>query len=86
MFNDEQIPHYDLTSPTLTWDPTSDEYGVQERAMTNLYGDVETHADVRGPRTTYVINSISSSYTDTMDITHDDNFYAALSATVNIAL
>ena len=84
MFNDEQIPHYDLTSPTLTWDPTSDDYGAQERAMTNLYGDVETHANVRGPRQTYVINSISSSYTDTMDITHDDNFYAALSASIAI--
>jgi len=41
MLNDDKIPHYDfdLTSPTLTWDPTSDDYdyGVQERAMTNLY-------------------------------------------------
>ena len=53
--------------------------------MTNLYGDVETHADVRGRRPTYVIDSISSSYTDTIDITHDDNFYAALSATVVIS-
>ena len=85
MFNDDQIQHYDLTSPTLTWDPTSDDYGAQERAMTNLYGDVETHADVRGRRPTYVIDSISSSYTDTIDITHDDNFYAALSATVVIS-
>jgi hypothetical protein len=48
IINNDEIPNYNLTSPTLTWDPTSDDYGVQERAMTNLFGEVETHADVRG--------------------------------------
>ena len=30
-FDDNDFPHYDLTLQTLTWDPTSNVYGVQER-------------------------------------------------------
>jgi hypothetical protein len=45
-FDDNDFPHYDLTLQTLTWDPTSNVYGVQERVkerdMMNLYGDIET--------------------------------------------
>jgi len=44
-FDDNDFPHYDLTLQTLTWDPTSNVYGVQERVkerdMMNLYGDIE---------------------------------------------
>jgi hypothetical protein len=53
--------------------------------MTNLHGKVCTYADVRGPRTSIVINSISSTHTDLIDITHDDNFYQALSSNAIIS-
>ena len=32
-FDDNDLPHYDLTPQTLTWDPTSNDYGVQERVQ-----------------------------------------------------
>mgnify|MGYP000990012402 CR=1 FL=1 len=86
-FNDhETYPHISLTSDTLTWDPSTTLYRDQELAMTDLHGDVATYADVRGPRpSSLVINSISSTYTDLIDITHDDNFYRTLSSKVAIS-
>jgi hypothetical protein len=80
-FNDQDTyPHISLTSDTLTWDPSTTLYRNQELAMTNLHGEVCTYANVRGPRTSLVINSISSTYTDHIDITHDDNFHQASSS------
>jgi hypothetical protein len=84
-YDQDNYPHVHLTSDTLTWDPTSTLYRDQELAMTDLHGNVCTYADVRGPRTSVVINSISSTYTDLIDITHDDNFYRALSSKVAIS-
>jgi hypothetical protein len=60
-------------------------YHDQEFAMMNLHGNICTYADMRGPRTSLVINSISSTYTDLIDITHDDNFHQALSSNVVIS-
>ncbi len=77
----ETYPHVSLTSDALTWDPTMTLYHDQELAKTNLQGKVCTYA-VRGPRTSIVINSISLTYTDLIDITHDDNFYQTLSSNV----
>jgi hypothetical protein len=51
----------------------------------DLHGKVCTYANVRGPRTSIVINSISSTHTDLIDITHDDNFYQALSSNAVIS-
>ena len=84
-YDQDNYPHVHLTSDTLTWDPTSTLYRDQELAMTDLHGNVCTYADVRGPRNSVVINSISSTYTDLIDITHDDNFYRALSSKVAIS-
>jgi hypothetical protein len=53
--------------------------------MTNLHSVVCTYADVRGPWTSLVINSISSTYTDLINITHDDNFHQALSSNIVIS-
>ncbi len=48
-YDEKTYPHVNLTSDSLTWDPTTDLYREQETAMTNLHGDVCTHAYVRGP-------------------------------------
>jgi hypothetical protein len=84
-YDQETYPHVHLTSDTLTWDPSLTLYRDQELAMTNLYGEVCTYANVREPRDSIVINSISSTYTDLIDITHDDNFHQALSSNVVIS-
>jgi hypothetical protein len=78
-YDHETYPQVHLTSDTLTWDPTSTLYRDQELAMINLHGEVCTHANVRGPRNSIVVNSISSTYTDLIDITHDDNFHLSSS-------
>jgi hypothetical protein len=84
-YDHETYPHVHLTSDTLTWDPTSTLYRDQELAMTNLHGEVCTYADVRGPWNSVVINSISSTYTDLIDISHDDIFHQALSSNIVIS-
>ena len=40
---------------------------------------------MRGPRTSIIVNSISSTHTDLVDITHDDIFHHALSSQVIVA-
>ncbi len=40
---------------------------------------------MRGPRNSIVINCISLTYTHLINITHDDNFYQALSSNVVIS-
>ena len=84
-YDHDTYPHISLTSDTLAWDLTTILYRNQELAMTNLHGDVCTYADMRKHRTSLVINSISSTYTDLIDITHDDNFHQALSSNVVIS-
>ena len=71
-------PVFDLFS-TLTL------HHDQKIVMTDLHSKVCTCADARGPRTSSVINSKSSTYTDLIDITHDDNFHQALSSNVVIS-
>jgi hypothetical protein len=84
-YDHDTYPHISLTSDTLAWDLTTILYRNQELAMTNLHGDVCTYTDMRKHRTSLVINSISSTYTDLIDITHDDNFHQALSSNVVIS-
>ena len=85
-FNDQDTyPHVSLTSDTLTWDPSTTLYRDQELALTTLHGDTCTYASVRGPRNSIVVNSISSTHPDLIDITHDDIFHHALSSHVIVS-
>ena len=85
-FNDQDTyPHISLTSDTLTWDPSTTLYRDQELAMTTLHGDICTYAGVRGPRTSIIVNSISLTHTDLVDITHNDIFHHALSSQVIVS-
>ena len=53
--------------------------------MTDLTGDIMTYASVRGQQPSYIINSISSTSMDMLDIIDDDNFYDILSSCIVIS-
>ncbi len=85
-FNDpDNYPRLNLTSETLTWDPWTDLYQEQEAAMTDLTGNIVTHATARGQQPSFVINSIFWTYTDLLDIIHDDNLHEALSSHIDLS-
>ena len=81
-----RYPRIDLTSDTLTWDPSCTRYEEQEEAMTDHRGEFVPIADLdtsgRGPE--MVINSFST-FNPLADITHNDNFAAVLQSKVNVS-
>jgi len=82
-FNTNDIPRIDLTSETLTWDPTTTLYEDQENGMTDYSGHIARDAAMRGPD--LVVNALISLTTDTADITHDCNFHQVLQSHVTIS-
>jgi len=82
-FYNTDIPRIDLTSETLTWDPTTTLFEEQEDGMLNYSGAIVNDAAVRGPH--LVINSLFSFTTDTADITHDCNLHRVLRSHVTIS-
>jgi hypothetical protein len=64
-----------LTSETLTWDPTMALYEEQEAAMIDYSGPVVTTTrPLRGHLIHLVINLLSSLTTDQAIVTDDNNF------------
>jgi hypothetical protein len=59
------IPRIDLTSETLTWEPTTTLYEEQKKGMLDYSGDIVRDAAVRGP--SLVINALHPLVTDTAD-------------------
>ncbi len=47
-FNSRDYPRLHLTSETLTWDPTTNQYEQQENAMMDYSGNIIRDAAVRG--------------------------------------
>jgi hypothetical protein len=82
-FYNDNIPMIDLTSETLTWDPSTTLYEEQENGMTDHSGAIVHDAAVRGPN--LVINVIHSLTTDLADILHDCNFHQVLLSHVHIS-
>jgi hypothetical protein len=74
-----------LTSETLTWDPTTTLYEVQEAAMVDYSGCVVT---TMWPLIVHinslVIDLLSSLTTDQADVTSDENLYDVLASCVQI--
>ncbi len=81
-FYNDDIPRIDLTSETLTWDPSTTLYEEQENGMTDHSGAIVHDAAARGPD--LVINALHSLPTDLADILHDCNFHRVLLSHVNI--
>jgi hypothetical protein len=73
-FYNDDIPRIDLTSETLTWDPSKTLYEEQENRMTNHSGAIVRDAAMRGPD--LVVSALHSMTTDLADILHDCNFHS----------
>ncbi len=84
-WNSDAFWRLQLTSETLTWDPTTTLYKDQEMAMTNYSGNIVRRGALRGQVSSLVINSLSSLAADYADVTDDDNFYRVLSSMVQIS-
>jgi hypothetical protein len=82
-FYNDNIPRIDLTSETLTWDPSTTLYEEQENGMTDHSGAIIRDAAVRGPD--LVINALHSMTTDLADILHNCNSHQVLLSYVNIS-
>jgi hypothetical protein len=77
-FYNDDIHSIDLTSETLTWDPSTTLYEERDH-----FGAILCDAAVRGPD--LVINALHSLTTDLADILHDCNFHQVLLSHVNIS-
>ena len=82
-YEDESIPHIDITSKDPVWEQSINRFAEQEYAMTDLRGDVIVSETIaRGQR---IINPLSTRKYHVVDFTDDDNFYKALNYKVNVA-
>jgi hypothetical protein len=82
-FYNDDIPRIDLTSETLTWDPSTTIYEEQKNEMTDHSGAIVRDAAVRGPD--LVVSALHSMTTDLADILHDRNFRQVLLSHVHIS-
>jgi len=82
-FYNDEIPRIDLTSETLTWDPSTTAYEEQENGMTDHSGAIVRDAAVRRPD--LVVSALHSPTTDLADILHDRNFHQVLLNNVHIS-
>ena len=81
-YEDESIPHIDMTSKAPVWDPSETIFSEQEDVMTDFRGEVIKNDTIT--RGQWIINFLSTSKYDAVDFTDDDNFYKALNAKVNV--
>ena len=71
-YDDEYIPHIDMTSKAPLRELSETNFVEQEDAMTDFSGEVISSETIaRGRR---IINSLSTIEYDAMDFTDDDNF------------
>ena len=82
-YEDDSIPHIDMTSKAPVWEPSETSFVEQEYVMTNFRGQVISSETItRGRR---IINSLSTGEYDAVDFTDDDNFFNALDVKVNVS-
>ena len=79
-----ECPRVHLTSLDLTWEPSSSVYEDQENAMVDPTGNIIHRDAARGPLT--VINQITTSTcTDAVDFTANENFGNVLASHINVS-
>ena len=82
-YEDELIPHIDMTSEAPVWEPYETSFAEQEDSMTYFRGEVIINETItRGKR---MINYFSTREYHAEDSTDDDNFYKSLNAKVDMA-
>jgi hypothetical protein len=84
-FNSQDYSQLQLTSETLTWNPTTNLYEQQENAMMDYSGNIVCDAAVRGQVLTLIVNELQSLTTDLADMTHDCNFHQVLTSHVIVS-
>ncbi len=82
-FYNDNIPRIDLTSETLTWDPSITLYEEQENGMTGHSSAIVRDAAVRG--LDLVVSALHSLTTEQADILHDPNSHQVLLSHVDIS-
>jgi hypothetical protein len=82
-FNSHDYLRLHLTSETLTWDPMTDLYELQEHAMMDYSGNIVRDAAMRGSK--LILNELQSLTTDLADLMHDCNFHHILTAHVVVS-
>jgi hypothetical protein len=82
-FNSHDHLRLHLTSETLTWDPTTDPYEQQEKAMMDYSGNIVHDAAMRGPK--LILNELQYLTTDLADLIHDCNFQQFLTSHVVVS-
>jgi hypothetical protein len=84
-WNSDAFKRLNLTSETLTWDPTTTLYEEQEGAMVDYSGRVVTTTrPLMVHIKSLVTDSLSSLTTDQADVTDDKNLYDVLASHVQI--
>ena len=82
-YEDESIPHIDITIKEPVWDLSETIFSEQEDTMTDFRGEVINNETItRGRR---IINSLSTSKYHAVDFTDDKYLYTALNTKVNVA-
>ncbi len=84
-FTSQDYPQLHLTSETLTWDPTNNQYEQQENAMMDYSGNIVCDAAMRGQVPTLIVSELQSLTTDLANMTHDCNFHQVLNSHVVIS-
>ena len=71
-YEDELIPHIDMTSKAPVWEPSETIFAEQEEAMTNFRGDFISSETITRGR--LIINYFSNLEDDAVDLTDKKKF------------
>ena len=83
-YEDESIPHIDMTSKAQVWEPSEISFSEKEYAMTNFRGElIRSVIIARGQS---IINCLSAGEDDAVDFMDDYNFFNTIDAKVDVAM
>ncbi len=82
-FNSHNYLRLHLTSETLTWDPMTDLYELQEHVVMDYSGNIIRGVAARGPA--LILNELQSLTIDLVDLMHDCNFHQVLTSHVVVS-
>ena len=82
-YEDKSIPHIDITSEAMVWEPCKTGFAEQEDSMTDFRREVISSGPIA--RVKRLINFLSISKYDTVDFKDDEHFFNVLDSKVNMA-
>ena len=82
-YEDDSIPHIEMTRKPPVWEPSETRFTEQEDAMTNFRGEVISSETIeRGIRT---INSLSTGEDDVVYFTYEETLFNAINDKVKVS-